>query len=102
MAHFPDVRFAPDSYHVADIPTCLKSANSGLMHRSKKALFDRLVGDRNRAPLRYFAFPEKAGAAFSSTVRFLVKNSMYLLRLSNVASRSYAIVYPKTFLIGRG
>ena len=55
-----------------------------------------------RATLPHFAFPEKGGTAFSSAVKFLMKNSMYLFRLSTVASRSYAIVYPRTFLIGRG
>jgi hypothetical protein len=55
-----------------------------------------------RGTLPHFAFPEKGGAAFSSAIKFLMKNSMYLFRLSTVASRSYAIEYPRTFLIGRG
>jgi hypothetical protein len=29
---FPDVRFAPDSDHGADMPACLKCANTGLIH----------------------------------------------------------------------
>ena len=56
----------------------------------------------DRATLRHFAFSETGGATFSSAVKFLVKNSMNLFRLSIVASRRYANVCPLYFLVGCG
>ena len=37
-------RFAPKSGLKADVRPCPKSAITGLMHRSKKALFDHFIG----------------------------------------------------------
>jgi hypothetical protein len=43
------VRFALEGGHHADQVECPLRARTGLMHRSKKALFDHLVGAGERA-----------------------------------------------------